>query len=138
MFNFFLNVHSGWRFVVLLALLINFLYFAYVLASKAQDGKQDRRVSLLFSTAADIQVTLGLILLVIVIIDGTFDAGKHLGHLFPMVLAAGASHAHMNVTRRVPALQTQRIAGLLAPVVTIILILAGLAALDGIGLFTMS
>lgn len=138
MANFFLNFHSGWRFLVLLALVLNLVYFAYVLATKSGNAKQDKKVSLLFSIVSDTQLLLGLILLIIYIVDGGFDAGKHLGHFFPMLLAVAASHAHSIVQRRIPLLQTQRLVGLAAPIVALIFIFGGLAVLDGIGLFTMS
>lgn len=139
--EFVLNFHSGWRFLVLLALVGTFVYFAYVLATKTDQPKRDKLVSTIFAVMVDIQITLGLILLLIYIVDGGFDAGRHLGHAVPMVLAAPVAHAYTIFGKAVKApilfKKYQRIVGLLAPIGVLILVIGGLAPL-GLGLFQMS
>lgn len=139
--DFIFNFHSGWRFLVLLALVANVLYFAYVLATKTNQPKRDKLVSTVFAVMVDIQITLGLILLLIFIVDGGFDAGRHMGHLMPMLLAAPVAHAYSIFSKIVKtpvvAEKYQRLVGLLAPIGVLILIIGGLASLE-LGLFQMS
>jgi hypothetical protein len=138
--DFFFEFHSGWRFLVLLAMVVNFLYFGFVLATRAKTAKRDRIISLIFAISADVQITLGIVLLLIFIANGDFSAGTHLGHLVPMLLVAPIAHAYTLYGRlaKSASQRQQRVVGLLAPVVALVLILGGLASLDGIGLFTMS
>ncbi len=138
--EFFLNFHSGWRFIVLLAMLVNFLYFGYVLLTRSGSPKQDRRVGLLLGVTVDVQIVLGFILLIIYVLDDSFVSSTHLGHLFPMLLAVPVAHAHSIYARRASQSEKRvhQIIGFLAPVITLALIFGGLASLDGIGLFTMS
>lgn len=138
--DFLLEFHSGWRFLVLLAMAFNFLYFAYVLVTRSGSVKQDRRVGLLFGVAVDVQIVLGFILLIYYAIDGGFDASTHLGHMFPMLLLAPVAHAHSIYSRRAKAAEKRmaQFVGLLAPAIGLGLVFGGLAVLDGIGLFTMS
>jgi hypothetical protein len=140
MSDFVLNLHSGWRFIVLLAIAVTFLYFIYAYFTKQTSPKQDKMVAVLFGVALDIQITLGILLLLIVIIDGRFDAGTHLGHLFPMLIAVGVAHVPSAYNRKTGGADRRRLhlIGIAAPIIVIILIIGGLASLDGIGLFTMS
>ncbi|MCB9435862.1 MAG: hypothetical protein H6673_02580 [Anaerolineales bacterium] len=141
MYDFVFNFHSGWRFLVLLALAVNVIYFGYALATKSKQPKRDKLVSTLFAVSVDIQITLGIILLIIVIIDGNFDAGRHFGHFMPMLLAAPVAHAYTIFGKAVKNQATvekyQRLVGLLAPIIVLILVMGGLASLE-LGLFQMS
>lgn len=141
MYDFVFNFHSGWRFLVLLALAANVVYFGYMLATKTKQPKRDKLVSTLFAVSVDIQITLGIILLVLVMVDGNFDAGRHFGHLMPMLLAAPVAHAYTIVGKAVKNQATvekyQPLVGLLAPIVVLILVIGGLASLE-LGLFQMS
>jgi hypothetical protein len=78
--------------------------------------------------------------LLIYIIDGRFDAGTHLGHLFPMLIAVAVAHVPSVYNRKTGGADRKRfhMIGIAAPIIVIILIVGGLASLDGIGLFTMS
>lgn len=138
--DFMLNLHSGWRFIVLLAIAATFLYFLYAYFVKQTTPKQDKLMAVLFGVSIDIQVAIGLILLLIYIIDDGFDSSKHLGHLFPMLIAVGVAHVPSIYNRRTGGADRDRfhLIGIIAPILVIVLILGGLASLDEIGLFTVS
>lgn len=138
--DFVFNFHSGWRFIVLLAIVATFVYFAYAFFTNQTTAKRDKMMAILFGVSIDIQVLLGIILLLIFVVDGGFDAGKHFGHLFPMLLSVGVAHVPSIYNRRTGGVDRRRfhMIGMAAPIVVIVLIIGGLAPLDGIGLFTMS
>ncbi len=138
MLSFFQDFHSGWRFLVLLAIVINVVYFAFALLTRS-DSKRDRPMSLLFSITVDVQVLLGVILLVLFIADDSFDSGRHIGHLLPMTFVLIPAHAFTVYPRIMGAVspRTQRLIGLLAPIVALVFIIGGLAAIE-LGLFEMT
>lgn len=134
MLDFVLNFHSGWRYLVLLGTLVTFLYFVYALVSSA-DSKRDKLVMMVWAILVDIQVTLGLILFVLFIFDDAREVGgEQIGHLVTMlVLVPPVVHFYSVYSKRNPSADLKRLRtiGVLAPIVTLVLIVGGILALGG-------
>lgn len=129
--DFVEGLHSGWRYLVLLALAGNFLFFAYAYFSGATSPKQEKQVSMIFAVAVDIQITIGIVLFILHIIEYGFE-GELLGHALPMLLVAPVAHAYTIYSRRDKSGNARRrqLVGALAPILALILILGGLAAIE--------
>ncbi len=134
MVDFFLNFHSGWRYLVLLGTLAALVYFIYALISSA-DSKRDKLVMTVWAILVDIQVALGLILFVLYIFDDAYEIkGQQIGHLFTMLLLVPpVVHFYSIYSKRNPNADLKRLRtiGVAAPIVALVLIVAGILALGG-------
>ena len=134
MIDFFMNFHSGWRYLVLLGTLVTFAYFVYALVSSA-DSKRDKLVTTVWAILVDIQVTLGLILFVLFVFDDAYEVkGQQIGHLFTMLLLVPpVVHFYSIYSKRNPDadLKPLRTIGVAAPIVALVLIVGGILALGG-------
>lgn len=134
MVDFFLNFHSGWRYLVLLGTLATLVYFIYALVSSA-DSKRDKLVMTVWAILVDIQVTLGLILFVLYIFDDAYEIkGQQIGHLFTMLLLVPpVVHFYSIYSKRNPSADLKRLRtiGVVAPIVALVLIVGGILALGG-------
>ncbi len=134
MVDFFLNFHSGWRYLVLLGTLMVFAYFVYALVSSA-DSKRDKLVMTVWAILVDIQVLLGLILFVLYIFDDAYEIkGQQIGHLFTMLLLVSPTvHFYSIYSKRNPNadLKRLRMIGAVTPIVALVLIIGGILALGG-------
>ncbi|MCQ3929233.1 MAG: hypothetical protein DPW16_02145 [Chloroflexi bacterium] len=134
MVDFFLNFHSGWRYLVLLGTLAALVYFIYVLVSSA-DSKRDKLVMTVWAILVDIQVALGLILFVLYIFDDAYEIkGQQIGHLFTMLLLVPpVVHFYSIYSKRNPNADLKRLRtiGVAAPIVALVLIVGGILALGG-------
>ena len=95
MTDFFVNAHSGWQYVVLLALVVA-LYFAF--ARPTLNPTSSRAYSIA-AIAVDIQVTLGI---VVWILQSGWSLGFVQGWLHPIVglAALGVLHAFLGRARK--------------------------------------
>ncbi|MBZ0315906.1 MAG: hypothetical protein K8L91_05775 [Anaerolineae bacterium] len=134
MVDFFLNFHSGWRYLVLLGTLATLVYFIYALVSSA-DSKRDKLVMTVWAILVDIQVTLGLILFVLYIFDDAYEIkGQQIGHLFTMLLLVPpVVHFYSIYAKRNPNADLKRLRtiGVVAPIAAFVLIVGGILALGG-------
>lgn len=134
MVDFFLNFHSGWRYLVLLGTLATLVYFIYALVSSA-DSKRDKLVMTVWAILVDIQVALGLILFVLYIFDDAYEIkGQQIGHLFTMLLLVPpVVHFYSIYSKRNASANLKRLRtiGVAAPIVALVLIVGGILALGG-------
>lgn len=93
--NLLFHAHSGLRYLVLLAGLAAVVYFAYSLATNRTAERPARVLTSVFVGFLDLQILLGLLLMV----TGIFY-GALMGHLVMMLLAAAAAHGASVVARR--------------------------------------
>lgn len=82
------HAHSGVRYLVLLVALVALLMFLHGYLTRRPAGRGDRMVMALFTGVLDLQILLGVGL----IVAGIFY-GALMGHLMMMLLAAVAAHA---------------------------------------------
>jgi len=130
MTDFLYEAHAGWRYLAYLALLVAFVFFAFLLITRSERTKYERVVGIVFAVVIDIQITLGIILLIIQLLDGIFRS-RTIGHVVIMLLVLPIIHAYSFYARRNPdKLRNQRIIGMVAPVLAVVLIIGGLMAID--------
>jgi hypothetical protein len=115
--------HSGLRYLVLLVGLVALAYFVWGLATRRAAGRGVRALGAAFGGLLDLQVLLGLVMLVL----GRYYP-QLIGHIVMMVLAAGAVHGTLAVNRRRP------VPGWVLPLVGValglVLIIGGIMAIQ--------
>jgi len=97
MSTFFLQSHSGFRYLVLLAGVLTVLYSAYGVVSRRPYDKRMRILSSSFAGFLHLQILLGLAL----IFSGRFQPAVA-GHVVMMLFAAAAGQIPVSVMRRRP------------------------------------
>jgi hypothetical protein len=116
--------HSGLRYLVLLAALVAVLYYGYGLATRRSVDRAANVVGAVFTGTLDLQILLGLILLV----SGIYYPAL-VGHIVMMVLAALVAHGSAVLARgqaEPGRYYGVRLAGVIA---TLVLIVGGVAAI---------
>ena len=133
--DFLLEGHSGWRYLVILATIITALYFVYALATKNTKAKQEALVMRVWAIVLDIQLLLGLLLLVSYVIDDRYY-GQLTGHWTLGIVAVFIAHipAIFKRLNGEPSAQIRRMMGVALPIASFAVIIFGLAAIDR-GLF---
>ncbi len=124
------HAHSGLRFLVLLAGVVAIAYFAYGLATKKPYTKAVRILGAIFVGLLDVQVLLGLA----VVMSRWYAALA--GHVTMMVLAAVVAHVTTAKNRKSPNPGYKL--PLIGVVIALVLIIGGIYAIPGRGLFTMT
>lgn len=122
--NILFHAHSGLRYLVLLAGILSFLYSLVAgLRGRPWNGVA-RWLLVLFIALIDLQVVLGLVL---VLVRPFFPA--LLGHIFMMVLAAAAAHVASVVNKRRPRERRSQMTAALGAAGALILIIGGITAI---------
>lgn len=124
------GLHSGWRFVVILATLLLFGYFVYALVTKPTPEKRESTFLKAWAGIIDTQILIGIILAIAHIIDGSFE-GQFMGHIIIMLVVMVVGHGLTIYTRvqGTPNPQTLRLLGVGLPITAMVLIIVGLLAL---------
>lgn len=115
--------HSGLRYLVLLAGVVALVYLVWAVLGRKQGGKGGRVVMSAFVGLLDLQIVLGIVLVVM----GDFYPAL-IGHIITMVIAAAVAHGSSVYARRSGGDRADqiRLAGL---VVTLVLIVMGILAI---------
>lgn len=124
MSNFFLNAHSGLRYLILLGGVLTVLYATYGTASGRAYDKTMRIVASSFVGTIHLQILLGLALL----FSGRFQPAV-MGHLFMMLLAAAAAQIPVSVMRRRPDEQKSYLPHAVGALAALAMIAAGILAI---------
>jgi hypothetical protein len=126
-----LDIHSGWRNIVILATIIVFLFFVYALATKRFTAKQETTALKIWTGVVDLQFLLGILLLIVTVIDDRYY-DKLTGHWIVALIAVTVAHVPA-IYKRLngePKAQTRRIMGAVLPIIAIVLIIVALSAID--------
>lgn len=91
------HAHSGLRYLVLLLAVVALVMFVHGYVTRRAAGKGDRVTMAAFTGALDLQILLGVGL----IVAGIFY-GALMGHLMMMTLAAVSAHAAAAIARKSP------------------------------------
>lgn len=122
--TFLFHAHSGLRYLVLLSAVVALGYYAYALATGRTAERPARTLTAVFVGFLDLQVLLGLLLMV----TGIYYPAL-MGHLMMMLLAVVVAHGASVAARRSDdfrrALQI-RLAGV---VVALVLIVGGILSI---------
>lgn len=141
MVDFIFNFHSGWRYLVIASTVLVALFFLYALATRQTSERQETLAMKIWSGVLDIQVTLGIILLLLYVfeVDNTAYYDKLTGHWVLGLVAAVVGHGAAIYERINGKLnpQTRRILGLVLPIAVFVIIFLGISAIDR-GLFEMT
>lgn len=95
--KFLFHAHSGLRYLVLLAGLVALAYFLSGLVAKRPVGKGVRVMGAIFNGLLDLQVLLGIIMVVM----GRYYP-QLIGHIVCMLLASGVAHGLLKANRKRP------------------------------------
>lgn len=93
--NALFYAHSGLRYLVLLAGIVAVLYLGFALATRRGAERPGRVLSAVFIGLLDLQIVLGLLLVVL----GMYYPAV-IGHLVMMLLAAAVAHVSSVAARR--------------------------------------
>lgn len=118
------HAHSGLRYLVLLAGLIAVLYYAAAYFGRRPAERMGRVLMSTFVGFLDIQILLGLALVLL----GIYYPAL-IGHIVMMVLAAVAAHAASVVARRAPEVRRAHGIRLVGVAGSLLLIVGGIMAI---------
>jgi hypothetical protein len=124
MSNFFLNAHSGLRYLILLGGVLTVLYATYGVVSGRSYDKRMRILSSSFVGTIHLQLLLGLALL----FSGRFQPAVT-GHIFMMLFAAAAAQVPVSVMRRRPEELKSYLPHAIGAIAALALIAAGIMAI---------
>ncbi|CAN5768477.1 hypothetical protein BH23GEM6_BH23GEM6_06460 [soil metagenome] len=127
--TFLYHAHSGLRYLVLVAGVVALVYFAVVFFSRRPARRADRIIMSSFVGLLDLQILLGLLL----VIGGIFYP-MIIGHLTLMALAAVAAHVAAIRAKRASDPHVSHQIRLVGTLITLGLIAAGISAI-GRGIF---
>ncbi len=119
-----LLVHSMFRWIVVIVGIVTIVKLILAIVQKSSFTKADRVITMLFSTAVDIQILLGLITI--------FTLGfsrDRLEHAFVMLLALAAVHVPMRWRNAPDAVRFRNT--LISFVAALVLIFIGVAIVNG-------
>jgi hypothetical protein len=123
-FEMILLVHSMFRWIVVIVGIVTIVKLILAIVQKSSFTKADRVITMLFSTAVDIQILLGLITI--------FTLGfsrDRLEHAFVMLLALAAVHVPMRWRNAPDAVRFRNT--LISFVAALVLIFIGVAIVNG-------
>jgi len=127
--TFLYYAHSGLRYLVLIAGVVALVYFAVAFFAKRPAQRADRIIMSSFVGFLDLQILLGLLL----VIGGIFYP-MVIGHLLMMALAAVTAHLSAIKAKRALDFRVAHQIRLVGTLITLGLIVAGIAAI-GRGIF---
>jgi hypothetical protein len=120
-----LLVHSMFRWIVVIVGIVTIVKLILAIVQKSSFTKTDRVITMLFSTAVDIQILLGVITIIAL---GVFSRVQ-LEHAFIMLLAVVAVHVPMRWRTAPDAVRFRNT--LISFVVALVLIFIGVAVVNG-------
>ncbi|HYH78627.1 MAG TPA: hypothetical protein VEX86_02495 [Longimicrobium sp.] len=124
MINAIFHAHSGLRYLVLLAAVVALVVLALGASGRQPFGKRARVVLSIFSGLLDLQILLGIAMVVM----GCFYSAL-IGHLMMMILAAVAVHGLSVYARKQGVPRRAHTVALIGVLVGLALIAAGIGAI---------
>lgn len=127
--NIILLLHSHFRWIVILTALITLVKYLFALIGKKGFTKSDRIIGLVFVSAIDTQISLGLTMLFMRVITDTFSmqTAEHL-----VIMSTAVTFAHIPAKWRKNTESSIRLRKtLLCYVITLLFILIGILRLRG-------
>ncbi len=123
-----LMLHSLWRWVVVIVALIALVKFALGWLQKKNPDMLDRRLLLAFTTTIDIQVLLGIIVVILMALSGPVPMDA-IEHIVTMVIAAVVAHLSAIWRKRDDSVMLRN--SFFIVLATLVLIFAGVAVVNG-------
>lgn len=123
-----LMIHSLWRWVVVVVALVALVKFALGWLQKKNPDALDRRLLMAFTTVIDIQVLLGIILVVLQAMNGILGMSS-IEHAVTMIVAAVV--AHLSAIWRKREDNTMLRNSFLIVLATLAIIIVGVSTVNG-------
>lgn len=123
-----LMLHALWRWVVVLVVVVALAKFGLGWLQRKQPDLMDRRLTLTFTTVIDIQVLLGLIVLIGQIISSTLSTAG-IEHVVVMLIVAGVAHSTAMWRKRDDNTVLRN--NFLVALVVLVLVILGVAVVGG-------
>lgn len=121
-------LHSLWRWVVVVVALVALVKFALGWLQKKTPDALARRLLLAFTTTIDIQVLLGIVLVVLLALNGAVGRDA-IEHVVVMVIAAVVAHLSAIWRKREDNVFLRN--NFLVVLVTLLLIVVGVSTVNG-------
>lgn len=123
-----LMIHSLWRWVVVIAALAALVKFALGWLQRKNPDALDRRLVMAFTTVIDIQVLLGIIVVILIAMGGVVGMTT-IEHVVTMVIAAVVAHLSAMWRKRDDNVMLRN--NFFVVLATLVLIVAGVATVNG-------
>lgn len=125
MASFLLEAHSGWRYLVLLGLIVAVIKYAIGLFGNSKWSNLDATINRVVPILVDVQWLLGLVLYVAAGFWQVADAGKAYWHPLAMTAAVVVAHIFSARVKKSTSDRERFQSGLIGYVVTLVLIALG-------------
>ncbi len=121
--------HSGFRWIVMVAAVVALIYMIYGLITRRAYDRSASLVMTIFVRCIEIQLLLGIVLIILYAIAlGTF-LPSWWGHLILMTIAVIVAHMYQGFKKRPDS--ARYVVGIVSIVATIVLVILGVMALGG-------
>lgn len=133
MYNFLFYAHSGWRWIVLVVILIVTLKMVIGWVANQNWSDLDTLLVRVTNYVLGIQILLGIVLYIMVLAQGRPNLGSFTGsHVVPALLSLGGAGFALARSRKAPESRQKFIFASIGMLVTILLIYGALATVGGI------
>ncbi|MBP8250955.1 MAG: hypothetical protein KAX40_01225 [Herpetosiphon sp.] len=130
--NFLFMAHSGWRYIVLVAVIAAIGYGVYGFLTNQRWNDTARKIMLFATIAIDIQFLLGLILYVVRKgWEEQWGAGSRFEHPFFMLLALAVMHIVSGRTKKIKIERSRYQVMAMGTLVAVLLVVGGILRLTG-------
>lgn len=139
MYDFFLQFHSGWRFLVILSTVLVALFFLIALVTRQTKERQEVLILKIWAGLVDTQLLLGIILAGVMLLDGKELYRQLWEHMTMGIIAVLLVHVPTFYKRLngEPSTQVRRIMGLVLPIVIMAVVVLGILTIRN-GIFEMT
>lgn len=128
--RFFFFLHSGFRWLAVLALVVAFVWLLIGILRGREYDRMTHRIMVIFSSAVGLQWVLGILVLLFYAFSLPGGAqGYHWVHLIIMTIAVAAAHMYIPLKSRSDSVRYR--GGLAIIIATLVLIILGVAVLPG-------
>ena len=124
--GFVLTLHSIVRWLVVIVAVIALVRYALVMAGKAQSSRMDRGLMSGYSGLLDLNVVLGLILII-----GLGFTMQRIEHAVTNIIAVLVAHFLAQRAKKIEDARLQARTNLLGVVISIVIIVGGVALIGG-------
>lgn len=129
--RFFFFLHSGFRWLAVLAIVVAFLWLLVGMLRGREYDRMTHRIMVIFSSMVGLQWVLGILVLLFYAFPLAGGAqGYHWVHLIIMTIAVAAAHMHISLKSRPDSVRYR--GGLAIIIATLALIIIGVAVLPGL------
>ena len=132
MYGIILPAHSGWRWIVLILLVVTTVKVLLGWLGNQNWKKMDAQLVWLTNLAVSIQVLLGIILYILFLFQGRPDVGRFTGeHVFPAFLSLAGTGFALGRSRKASGSKQKFMFASIGMIITVVLIYVALLRVGG-------